>query len=172
MRRFNVFYLIVFALLMVAMVALVTMGQGLEGEIENVDDVRENRNAYLINRAFAFWFNGQIEAALLDFDDAIAQDPTDADLYVWRGFARTKIDDYSGALADYEQVVTLQPDSARGYVLRGVLKINLGREEEGAADCQKALELERADGNDEGVANVLDLCGIASEEEPSTSAQQ
>lgn len=166
MKRFVGLYLVVFVFIVVA-IAFVRQGQDPNvgpAYTEGATSVHEDRYEDAVQRGHAKMESGQFRAAIFEYNDAIAQNPSDGGLYMARGLARAQLDDFSGALADFTQAVTLQPDSSQAYFGRAAMKHNLGQEEGAAADCDIALELAQADGDDELVAGIRNLCGLAPDE--------
>lgn len=55
--------------------------------------------------------DGNVEKAIADFNQAIALNPDDLDVYMIRGDAKSKLGDFKGAIEDYEHVLKLNPDA-------------------------------------------------------------
>lgn len=54
------------------------------------------------------------------FTQAINQEPTNPELYINRGMARTNRKDYDGAIKDFSKAIELKPDSAHAFNGRGL----------------------------------------------------
>ena len=87
-----------------------------------------------INRGLAKAEQGDYDGALADCDEAIEQNPNDADAYLLRGLVKTDLEDYRGAVTDLNQAVGLDrnvvttnlPRNPRAYVaLRSGLLLGL-----------------------------------------------
>jgi len=80
--------------------------------------------------------------AIADYDQAIEDDPNNAEAYYARGFAQLSHGDaMAKAISDFTKAIELKPDYARAYMMRGRAYEALGRREEAEADHAKALEL-------------------------------
>lgn len=66
---------------------------------------------YRAGRGIAHLRAGELQAAVMRLDDAIAMDATQAEAYLGRGEARLKLDRVQEALEDFERVVELDPQS-------------------------------------------------------------
>jgi tetratricopeptide (TPR) repeat protein/S1-C subfamily serine protease len=84
---------------------------------------------------------GKYDAAVADYDKALALNPDLAYAYNNRGFAYSNLGKYDAALADYGKALALNPDDAEAYYNRGVTYSNLGKYDAALADYGKALAL-------------------------------
>src|SRR5207249_11665335 len=66
------------------------------------------------------------QAALADFTQVIALDPTNTKAYYNRGNAYVHLGNYGAALADFTQVIALDPTNAKAYYNRGNAYVHLG----------------------------------------------
>jgi tetratricopeptide (TPR) repeat protein len=66
---------------------------------------------YRIGRGNAHLRAGELQAAVMRFDDAIAMDAAQAEAYLGRGEARLRLDRVREAFEDFEKVVELDPQS-------------------------------------------------------------
>lgn len=83
--------------------------------------------------------NGELDQALIEFEQALRLDPACADAYNNRGnifFARA---DYERAIADYSEAIRHQPGLATAYVNRALAYARLGRYDQAVADASAAL---------------------------------
>ncbi|MEZ4708787.1 MAG: tetratricopeptide repeat protein [Caldilineaceae bacterium] len=62
---------------------------------------------------------GELDAAIADYDQAIALNPQDADAYYNRGNARRDQGELDAAIADYDQAIALNPEYKEAYGNRG-----------------------------------------------------
>jgi Flp pilus assembly protein TadD len=76
---------------------------------------------------------GDPDAAVADFDKAIALDSTDARAYCNRGLAKFHKGDMDGARADYNRAIELSPRSGEPYADRGILEKKPGNATEPTA---------------------------------------
>jgi len=85
---------------------------------------------------------GEYEAALADYDAALALNADYAAPYVNRGAIREKRDDLAGALADYNRALELDPAFTKAYNNRGTVRRSLGDLKGALADYDAALRLD------------------------------
>lgn len=88
-------------------------------------------------------------AAMADYSQALALDPSHLESYLKRGTLRYKVlKQYQEALTDFDKVIELKPDCALAYLHRGIVKCHLLKFDLALPDFDKAEEL---DPNDERV---------------------
>lgn len=100
------------------------------------------RSATYVNRGVIYMRRGDREAALADFERAIAIGPHTAEALVNRGAIRIVEQRYEEALADTERALGMelsQPE--RAYFNRGIAYEEMGRLREAYADYRRASEL-------------------------------
>ena len=107
---------------------------------------RETARWYLA-AAWEQQLNGNLEGALQRMDQAIAWDPTGAELYRQRSDWRLGAKDYSGGVEDAERAVELAPNDPANYVQRSDAYQRTGRRREAVEDWNKIVQL--AGGEDE-----------------------
>jgi tetratricopeptide (TPR) repeat protein len=93
------------------------------------------------NRGNSRISQNKLEAAIDDFNQAIAIAPDAADPYLNRGTALEGEGKYQEAIADYNQVLTLNPSDALAYNNRGNAEGGLGKWEEALQDYEQAANL-------------------------------
>ena len=70
--------------------------------------------------------NKDWKGAILDFDHAIAINPSYGQAYNYRGLAKYSINDYEVAILDYQKALSLNPQYASAYFNLGLVKSELG----------------------------------------------
>ena len=103
---------------------------------------------------------GDYEAAILDFDQAIELNSSWADAYYNRGLAYAKLGRYQDAIASYTQALEFQHNWADAYNNRGNAHYKLGNYEQAIADYNQALSINpdfaQAQRNRDVAQSVLD----------------
>ncbi|MFE4104657.1 tetratricopeptide repeat protein [Almyronema epifaneia] len=84
---------------------------------------------------------GQLEAAIADYNAAILLDPSSANAYATRAGALGILQDYTGAIADYDQALEIDPNLAAAYGGRGLARYRNGDPSGGIADLERAADL-------------------------------
>uniref|UniRef100_A0ACD5GTM0 Tetratricopeptide repeat protein n=1 Tax=Desertifilum tharense IPPAS B-1220 TaxID=1781255 RepID=A0ACD5GTM0_9CYAN len=84
----------------------------------------ENAERY-IRLAVEEYQEGNNQAALDALNQAIALNPTMADIYILRGIVRSELNDPQGAIADYSEAIELDGDDAEVYIVRGLAQLAL-----------------------------------------------
>ena len=96
-----------------------------------------------------------LEAALLDYDRAIALEPRQPDALIARARLRRQIGDLEGAIHDYNRIIELRPNTALTYSHRGQVKRKKGDLTGAISDYNRAIELNPSDAsfyNNRGLA--------------------
>jgi tetratricopeptide (TPR) repeat protein len=78
------------------------------------------------NRGVELKQKGDLDAALKDYDAAIALNPVDFFAFNNRANVRRDKGDVAGAIADYSEAARLEPDYAAAYLNRGLLQERIG----------------------------------------------
>jgi tetratricopeptide (TPR) repeat protein len=84
---------------------------------------------------------GDLKGALKDYDQAIAQNPQDADTLVNRGIAQAELGQNQAAIADYTKAIELKPDLHLAYYNRANVQVQMKAYKGAIADYTKAIEL-------------------------------
>ena len=116
-----------------------------------------NKIDYWYDRGLAKYHLGNYEAAIKDFDKAIALNPQFAPYYYNRGLAKGDLGYYEEAIKDFDKAIELNPQYAEAYFKRGNAKIALGNYAEAIKDYNKAIALNTQDAiayNNRGFANA------------------
>jgi len=85
--------------------------------------------------------HGDLDGAYKSFNEAIANNPSDATAYTGRGHVKFDNGDFEGAMADFDKSILIDPTSPDPYVKRALLEGAEGNSPEALLDFQKALEL-------------------------------
>lgn len=135
---------------------VVTMNTGPSGgmSMEHFEYMHNVAGAYL-NRGGLHAKQGNLEAALRDFDKSIEISPRNAPVYFMRARARREHGQLEAALADFTKAVELEPQFPFHRFERAVTLLLLNRDAEAEKDfaevvkldpkLQKAVELRRAE---------------------------
>ena len=107
----------------------------------------DNADAYGLRGAM-HGSKDELDEAIADFDRAIALEPGQSDSFMNRGTARERKGEYAGAIEDYGSAIELAPKQAGAWGGRCWSRAVAGVALESAlADCQRAIELDKADAN-------------------------
>jgi len=104
-----------------------------------------DRALALGQRAECHALDRSFDAALEDFERALALDPANAGLYAARGQTLRILGRLEDALRDYDRAIQLAPRSETAIASRGVILRRLGRLEEAVADLTRAIALRPSD---------------------------
>jgi len=85
---------------------------------------------------------GQYEAAIRDFDRALAEGAEDPGLFINRGNARQRSGDVAAALEDYSRAIELDRANAQAFDSRAGALAALGRLDESLVDSDQAILLD------------------------------
>ena len=85
---------------------------------------------------------GLYNKAIDAYTEAIAKAPKKAIYYLYRGNARSQLDDEKGAHYDYTKAIELDSQYANAYFYRGSTRINMDNYEGAIEDFNKTIELD------------------------------
>ncbi|MEP1060114.1 MULTISPECIES: tetratricopeptide repeat protein [Cyanophyceae] len=91
--------------------------------------------------------NGDLDAAIADFSQAVRLKRDYATAYYNRGTVYASTGNVRAALADYTQVIALKPNNAAVRYSRGLLRANTGDRPGALIDFQQAAALFKQEGN-------------------------
>lgn len=94
------------------------------------------------NLGVAYYENGKVDCAILNYSNAIKRYPKYADAYFNRGAAYHEKGEYERAIEDSTEVIHLKPKYAAAYLNRGVTYREKGEYERAIEDYNKAIKLD------------------------------
>jgi tetratricopeptide (TPR) repeat protein len=103
---------------------------------------RERAETHLADGLVQAW-QGDTDAAVANFDKAIAAAPQLSIGYLNRGLVYDRKGDIDRAIADLDLAVRYAPDAARAYYVRSRLLRKNGDDDKASADEKRAIELDR-----------------------------
>lgn len=89
--------------------------------------------------------NGDYQAAIQNYTQALNLSPSFAEAYLGRGLAKRRLGDNQGAVDDYTKVIQLQPNNSLAYHNRGVVQAVLGRHQNALTDYTQAILINQND---------------------------
>jgi tetratricopeptide (TPR) repeat protein len=102
--------------------------------------LRPSANGYAY-RGYTKGVLNDYQGAISDFNQALAINPRDADVYNNRGSIKLATGDKQGAIADYNQALAINPRYVESYNNRGWVKAELGDYQGSIADFNQALAI-------------------------------
>ncbi len=93
-------------------------------------------------RGYLYWYTGQNENALADFDAILRQDDGNVYAYIFRGAANLYLGNEAKATADFENAIEIAAEPAGVYAQVGAMYANTGDPERGIEFYNQAIELE------------------------------
>ncbi|MGB5959147.1 MAG: tetratricopeptide repeat protein [Coleofasciculaceae cyanobacterium] len=84
---------------------------------------------------------GDIEGAILDYNQLLLIQINNSDGYYNRGNAYYKLEDYEAAIQDYNQTLKINPNFALAYYQRGCAYFELENKQQAIEDFHRVLEL-------------------------------
>jgi len=96
---------------------------------------------FYYNRGIGSHKAGDLDAAIADYNQAIALNPNFANAYYNRGNAYYAKGELDGAVADFTQVITLTPKDDRAYNNRGLAYYAKGEPDRAIAEFTQAIAL-------------------------------
>ena len=116
----------------------------------------------LLSRGISLLARGtknEVKEAEVDFSRAIKNNPTLADAFIHRCFARQSVKDFDGALEDLAKALQLRPKSNRCFLIRARLYQKLNRTTEAESDLEQARLLP-AESQEDRVARASALVAV------------
>jgi tetratricopeptide (TPR) repeat protein len=122
-------------------VATVQVDRDLSRRIESGGLSGDALAAAYVDRGTLRMLNDDVEAAVADYDAAIAAAPSYAPAYVWRGQALDAEGDDRRAIEDFDRAVGLDPQAWQAYGARGLLLARSDETDRALSDLARAIEL-------------------------------
>lgn len=97
--------------------------------------------AYL-NRGTIYDSTGNYDDALIDYDRAIAINPTYVKAYLNRGLTHGKLNNPSRATKDLSEAIRLDPKNVKALINRGIAFGKVGNHGKGIEDLTRAMEID------------------------------
>jgi len=94
-----------------------------------------------LRRALAWYYLGEYDKALDDFQKYILLRPYDSFGFYYRGLLYIKIKQYNDAISDFTKVINLEPDSPDGYYERGKAYFEQGDYKKAFPDLEKSCSI-------------------------------
>ena len=85
--------------------------------------------------------SGDYKDAIPYFDEALRLNPTEADVYYWRGESKYHLRKFEDAIPDFNKAIKLKDDDLNYYRFRGYTKQSIDQFKDARDDFVKALEL-------------------------------
>jgi len=95
-----------------------------------------------LNMGNGFFFDGNYELALAEFNMVIGSNPEFGEAYNSRGLVHYAMSNYDEAMADFDRTIELLPEWPAGYSNRGITYFAEGDHERAIADFDRAIQLE------------------------------
>ena len=100
------------------------------------------QTGYLLNRAAAWKFKGELDKSLTDYGEYIRAEPKSPEGYTGRGLVWELKKELDKAVADYDAAIRLQPDYGPAFNNRSQAYRLQGKLEQAIADANEAIRLE------------------------------
>lgn len=97
---------------------------------------------FLIGRAIGYQRTGSAGRSLQLLEQAVAAQPDDVELRIFRGRYRIEAQDCGGALEDFRAAIALDPDNPVTYASAGIAEVCLGRPEDARRSFARSLQLD------------------------------
>ena len=94
-----------------------------------------------LSRGNALLNQGDYEAAIFHYDEAIRIDPNNVNAYNDRGIAKGILEQYSESISDFDTAISLVSNRENFYYNRGVSRLKLKQYFDAISDFDKAIEL-------------------------------
>jgi len=96
-------------------------------------------------RGIVWFYKGEYQIALLDFNEALAFNDHDARIHAWIGYCRVELDDLPKALEAYSRAIKYDPTYSLAYNNRGLANLATGNVASAIADFNQCIRLDSDD---------------------------
>ena len=114
---------------------------------ERAPGLLSNGAAFYREEGIISYHSGDFPRAIVELDEAIRRDPTDALAYNIRGNALDEIGAFERALADYAQAIRIDPNNPAVFRDRAILWHRKGALDKALVDLNRAIRLGSSDAN-------------------------
>jgi tetratricopeptide (TPR) repeat protein len=134
-------------LVVLAIFGISTVGSGLPPAVQAQSLTPDQSNGLgssasdLLKRGQDKFQRQDYRGAILDFEQAIIQEPNNANIYFNRGLVLQELGDELGALWDFEDTIVRNPRHARAYFHRAGLRLSLGYRSGAMQDLRTAAQM-------------------------------
>jgi tetratricopeptide (TPR) repeat protein len=124
---------------------LIASGNRLASKTAESKAAAEKEEAAHKKQALTLARNAKYDQALAEINQALTQDPKDAETYNRRGGIYTLQGHYAQAVADFDKAIELNPKYAKAYYNRALAYYYQGKYDQAINDLTKAIELKPKD---------------------------
>jgi tetratricopeptide (TPR) repeat protein len=114
---------------------------------ERAPDLLSNGAEFYREEGIISYHSGDFPRAIVELDEAIRRDPTDALAYNIRGNALDEIGAFERALADYAQAIRIDPNNSAVFHDRAILWHRKGALDKALVDLNRAIRFSSSDAN-------------------------
>ena len=114
---------------------------------ERVSDLLSKGAEFYREEGIISYHSGDFPRAIVELDEAIRRDPTDALAYNIRGNALDEIGAFERALADYAQAIRIDPNNSAVFHDRAILWHRKGALDKALVDLNRAIRFGSSDAN-------------------------
>jgi len=122
-------------------VATVQVDRDLSRNIDSGQLTGGELAAAYVDRGTLRLLDDDVDAAIADYDAAVAAAPDHAAAYVWRGQAWDAKGDRRRASEDFDHAIALDPQAWQAYGARGLMLARTGEPDRALSDLGRAIEL-------------------------------
>ena len=141
MPRLPAFFLLLFTVAACTPVGTVQVDRDLSRRIDSGQLTGDALAAAFVDRGTLRLLNDDIDAAIADYDAAVAAAPGHVAAYVWRGQARDAKGEDGRAIEDFDHALALDPQAWQAYGARGLMLARNGEPDRALSDLGRAIEL-------------------------------
>jgi tetratricopeptide (TPR) repeat protein/S1-C subfamily serine protease len=107
---------------------------------DSLINIKPEAYAYY-NRGIAKYELDQKQAAITDYDRAIAINPNFSQAYYNRGSTKSELDQKQAAITDYDRAIAINPNYSQAYYNRGIAKYELDQKQAAVTDYDRAIAI-------------------------------